>query len=71
MRRSIIIVAAALALASMLAACGSGGSSSGGTSATTSRGPITIWYSNNPQEVAWGKQMVASWNAAHPDHGAR
>ena len=33
----------------------------------TATGPITIWYSNNEQEVAWGKQMVASWNGAHPD----
>ena len=40
------------------------GSSGGGD---TAHGPITIWYSNNPQEVAWGKKMVAAWNAAHPD----
>ena len=36
----------------------------GGEPAT--KGPITIWYSNNAEEVAWGKQMVAAWNAAHP-----
>jgi multiple sugar transport system substrate-binding protein len=30
-------------------------------------GPITIWYSNNEQEVAWGKQLVSAWNADHPD----
>ena len=34
--------------------------------ARTSHGPITIWYSNNEQEVQWGKQVVTSWNAAHP-----
>ncbi|MHA3703485.1 extracellular solute-binding protein [Jatrophihabitans sp. YIM 134969] len=36
-------------------------------SARTARGPITIWYSNNPQEVQWGEQVVKSWNASHPD----
>jgi len=29
------------------------------------RGYIAVWLSNNAEEVAWGKQMVASWNAAH------
>jgi multiple sugar transport system substrate-binding protein len=29
-------------------------------------GPITIWYSNNTQEVQWGKSMVSAWNSAHP-----
>jgi multiple sugar transport system substrate-binding protein len=32
----------------------------------TAHGPITIWYSNNTQEVQWGKAMVASWNSSHP-----
>jgi multiple sugar transport system substrate-binding protein len=35
--------------------------------ARTSHGPISIWYSNNPQEVTWGKQVVKAWNAQHPD----
>ncbi|MFF5044795.1 extracellular solute-binding protein [Streptomyces nigra] len=48
-----------------LSACGGGGSDSG--SSNDSRGPITIWYSNNAQEVAWGKKMVGQWNAAHPE----
>ncbi len=50
-----------------LAACGGGGG--GGTSAskaTSARGPIKIWYSNNADEVKWGKQVVAAWNSAHP-----
>ncbi|WP_073388251.1 extracellular solute-binding protein [Jatrophihabitans endophyticus] len=34
--------------------------------ARTSRGPIEVWYSNNEQEVAWAKQVVASWNRTHP-----
>jgi multiple sugar transport system substrate-binding protein len=54
-----------LALALGAAACG-GGSSGGGSGATTAKGPIKIWLSNNPEELAWGKQMVAAWNAANP-----
>lgn len=36
-------------------------------SAATSRGPITVWLSNNPQEIQWGDRMVAAWNHLHPD----
>src|SRR3984957_8244828 len=64
--KSRIVVAAAVPLVfGLLAACGGGG---GGTpaSANNAQGPITIWYSNNTQEVAWGEQMVASWNKLHP-----
>ncbi|WP_410790731.1 extracellular solute-binding protein [Kribbella sp. C-35] len=58
----------AVVLAGSLAACGSGGGGAGDAdSAATARGPITIWYSNNAEEVAWGKQMVAAWNAEHAD----
>ncbi len=49
----------------VLTAC-SGGSGSDAGSAD-GRGDITIWYSNNENEVAWGKQMVEAWNADHPD----
>lgn len=56
---------AVIAAAALLAGCaGRGGAPA---DARTSRGPITIWYSNNEQEVAWGKQMVSAWNSAHPD----
>jgi len=48
-----------------LTACANGGG--GGTTSTEGTGPITIWYSNNEQEVAWGKQMVEAWNAENPD----
>ena len=48
----------------MTAACGGDSGDSGGTSAT---GPIKVWLSNNPEEIAWGKQMVKEWNAEHPD----
>jgi multiple sugar transport system substrate-binding protein len=48
----------------MTAACG-GGSDSGDAKSTS--GPIKVWLSNNPEEIAWGKQMVKEWNADHPD----
>ena len=38
-----------------------------GAEANTARGPITVWLSNNPDEVAWGEEMVKAWNADHPD----
>ncbi len=44
-----------------------GPAASTAASATTAKGPIKIWYSNNEFEVKWGKDMVAAWNAAHPD----
>ncbi len=56
-----------LALALGASACGGddgGGSSSGGELAT--KGAIKIWLSNNPEELAWGKEMVAAWNTKNP-----
>ncbi len=47
------------------AACGGGSGDSEG--ATTATGPIKVWLSNNPEEIAWGKAMVKEWNAEHPD----
>ena len=35
--------------------------------ARSAKGPIKVWLSNNPEEIAWGKAMVKEWNAAHPD----
>src|SRR5438552_2831776 len=64
MKPPTLFTAAVILTLGATAACG-GGSSSAGTAATA-HGPISIWYSNNAQEVAWGKQMVASWNGAHP-----
>lgn len=63
-----LALTAALSTTLALAACGGGGG--GGSSdsgAEKAKGPITVWYSNNEQEVAWGKAMVAKWNEAHPD----
>jgi multiple sugar transport system substrate-binding protein len=63
--KSPIVVAAAITLTLGLAACGGSGGTSA-ASAASAHGPISIWYSNNAQEVAWGEQMVASWNKLHP-----
>src|ERR1035438_4700356 len=60
-----IVVAPAVTLSLGLAACGGGGAISA-TSAAAAHGPISIWYSNNAQEVAWGGQMVTAWNKLHP-----
>ena len=55
-----------LALALSAAACG--GDDGGSTSeAAAAKGPIKVWLSNNPEEIAWGKEMVAAWNAANPN----
>jgi multiple sugar transport system substrate-binding protein len=64
-RRTKALGAAILAAGMIgLTACSGSGGSGGSTSA---KGPIKIWYSNNEQEVAWGKATVASWNKLHPD----
>jgi multiple sugar transport system substrate-binding protein len=63
--RTLLAVAVTLTLGAVTA-CGGGGGGASGTSAATAHGPISIWYSNNAQEVAWGKQMVEAWNSAHP-----
>ncbi len=63
----------ATVLALLIAGClgdngGAGTPASGGApaSAATATGPIKIWYSNNAEEVAWGKAMVTAWNKDHP-----
>ena len=62
------VLAASVGLGLALSGCsGGGGAAPQANSALTARGPITVWYSNNEQEVAWGKAMVAAWNSAHPD----
>src|SRR6476661_3298667 len=64
MRSKILTVSAAVLALGMTAACGGG---SGSSDAATATGPIKVWLSNNPEELAWGKAMVKEWNAAHPD----
>jgi multiple sugar transport system substrate-binding protein len=63
MRRRILSTVAAATGILALTACSGGGGGGG----TDSRGEITIWYSNNAAEIAWGEQMVEAWNAEHPD----
>jgi multiple sugar transport system substrate-binding protein len=64
MKRSL--PAALLALALVAASCG-GDDDDGGGDALTSRGPITIWLSNNTEEKAWGEAAVEAWNTENPD----
>ncbi|MFE9654604.1 extracellular solute-binding protein [Micromonospora sp. NPDC006431] len=64
MRRTVPAAFLVLSLG-LTAACGDGGS---GTKADSSaKGPITIWLSNNKEELAWGKAMVEAWNGQHAD----
>lgn len=66
MKRILVALLSATALATTACGVDSGGGGDAAGSADK-RGPITIWYSNNAEEVAWGKAMVDKWNAAHPD----
>jgi multiple sugar transport system substrate-binding protein len=66
MRSRILPVSAATLVLGLTAACGGGGGSGSGE-AQSATGPIKVWLSNNPEEIAWGKAMVKEWNAAHAD----
>ncbi|WP_432946699.1 extracellular solute-binding protein [Kribbella sp. CA-253562] len=67
MKRKLTAGLLALGLTGVAAACGGGDGGGDADAAAQARGEITVWLSNNPEEVAWGKQMVAAWNAAHAD----
>ncbi|ADB30732.1 extracellular solute-binding protein family 1 [Kribbella flavida DSM 17836] len=67
MKRKLTAALLAFGLAGTTAACGGGDGGGDADAAAQARGEITVWMSNNAEEVAWGKQMVAAWNAAHPD----
>ena len=45
----------------------SGGAASGSAAAAGPNGPIKIWYSNNKEEVTWGKAVLDAWNKANPN----
>ncbi|WP_193606904.1 extracellular solute-binding protein [Nocardioides lijunqiniae] len=62
--RTKVMAATLSALALTVAACGGDGGGSGGAE---DRGPIKIWLSNNPEEIAWGEAMVKAWNEENPD----
>src|SRR5882757_9199219 len=66
-RHKLTAALLALGLAGTTVACGGSDGGGSATDAAKARGEITVWMSNNAEEVAWGKQMVAAWNAAHPD----
>lgn len=67
MRRTVPAVVLTLALA-VTAGCGDGGGGGGSADkANAAKGPITIWLSNNKEELAWGNAMVEAWNAQHAD----
>ncbi|MCY1137168.1 extracellular solute-binding protein [Actinoplanes sp. Pm04-4] len=63
------ILPAALLALSLAVVTGCDGSGGGGDAeqANKATGPITIWLSNNQEELTWGKAMVASWNSQHAD----
>src|SRR3546814_10804117 len=69
MRRRIPITAPMATGILALTACGGGGGGVG--CGSESRSDITIWYSNNASEIAWGEQIVEAWNADHPDEQVR
>lgn len=66
MRTKLMSAAFSITLLASVAACG-GDDGGGGSENSGATGPIEIWLSNNPDEIAWGKAMVKEWNAANPD----
>jgi multiple sugar transport system substrate-binding protein len=62
MNNKVMAAAVTMLAVSMTAAC-----SSDSSGATTATGPIKVWMSNNPEEIAWGQAAVKEWNADHPD----
>ena len=66
MKRTLpaVLLTATLALA---AGCDGSGGGGDAEKANAANGPITIWLSNNKEELAWGKAMVDAWNTQHAD----
>ena len=67
MKRSTIAALAVIGLTGGALGTGVGVNAAAPSGALESRGPITIWLSNNPFELEWGTAMVEAWNAEHPD----
>ena len=66
MKTKIVTATLSVLALGLTAACG-GDAGTGSDGAATSTGPIKIWLSNNPEEIAWGEAMVKEWNADNPD----
>ena len=66
MRTKVVTATLSVLALGMTAACG-GDAGTGSDGAATSTGPVKIWLSNNPEEIAWGEAMVKEWNADNPD----
>jgi multiple sugar transport system substrate-binding protein len=64
--RPLIAVVAVLGLA-LVGCTRGGGENQSADQAAQATGPIKIWYSNNQDEVKWGKAVVAAWNQANAD----
>jgi multiple sugar transport system substrate-binding protein len=66
MRRTLpaVLLTATLALT---AGCGDSGGGGDADKTKAATGPITVWLSNNKEELAWGTAMVEAWNAQHAD----
>ncbi len=69
MKKRTALTAMVGATALLLAACGGGDTpaETGTTGGTGGTGEITVWFSNNEQEVAWGKSITDKWNTDHAD----
>lgn len=67
MKRTAPAVLIGLALVATAACGGDDVGPAADEDANAATGPITIWYSNNQEEVAWGEAMVEAWNAENPD----
>jgi multiple sugar transport system substrate-binding protein len=68
MKRTLPAALISLTLAATaLAGCDGSGGGGDAAKANAATGPITIWLSNNQEELAWGKAMVESWNGQHAD----
>jgi multiple sugar transport system substrate-binding protein len=65
MRSKVMAATLTMLALGVTAACGGG--SGGSSDAISAKGPIEVWWSNNPEEIAWGEAMVKEWNASHPD----
>ena len=67
MKRTLPAVLLSISLALVAGCDGSGGGGGDADKANAASGPITIWLSNNQEELAWGKAMVEAWNGQHAD----